>query len=449
MNQRLLTFIPISAIILISASIDLSSLFDYDGQTIPSYVPNNIDNTPNNNSLTDVGATLGRVLFYDKKLSLNSTISCASCHQQEFAFSDTATVSIGFDGLSTGRHSMRIVNPRFGQEVNFFWDARAATLEDQSTQPLRSDVEMGFSGMNGQPDLDSLFRRMNDISYYPTLFQNAFGSAAITEERVQFALAQFMRSILSFDSKYDEALVAAGGDVNANFALFSAAEQAGKDLYMASRQDGGANCDACHAAPAFDMDNNRDNNGVITVAGNPNGTDLTNTRSPSLRDLVNPSGMLNGPMMHDGSFTIMRQMIDHYDNPPFNNDIDGRLRQGGNDGTESQNLRLTETEKDNLEAFLLTLTGSNIYTDEKWSDPFDENGVLFLLDGNCEVTNANLTANISGGQHQSIASDTIGADCSITSNSSVLFQAGNSIIFNADFEVEAGSIFTAQIEGCN
>ena len=449
MKNRLLTFLPICAVILLSASIDLTSLFDYDGQTIPSYVPNNRDNTPNNNDMADIGATLGRVLFYDKKLSLNSTVSCASCHQQQFAFSDTATVSKGFNGGFTGRHSMRLVNARFGREENFFWDARAATLEDQTTRPIQDFAEMGFSGTNGQPDLDSLISRMNDISYYPTLFQNSFGTNTITEERMQFALAQFIRSIVSFDSKYDEALANAGGDEDADFALFSAVEEAGKDLFMANQNAGGAGCDRCHNAPTFDMENDRNNNGVITVAGNPAGTDLTNTRSPSLRDLVNPDGSLNGPMMHDGSFTTIRQMIDHYDNPPFNNNLDGRLRRGGDDGIQSQNLNLSETEKDNLEAFLLTLTGSNIYTDEKWSDPFDAHGALFLLDGDCEVTNANLTADISGGQHQSIASDTIGIDCNVAKNASVLYQAGTSITFNEDFELELGSVLTAQIAGCN
>ena len=448
MHKTIAIFLSFS-FILISASIDLSSLFDYDGQTIPNYIPNNIDNTPNNNNLTDIGATLGRVLFYDKNLSLNGTVSCASCHQQQFAFSDTATVSVGFDGATTGRHSMRLVNARYGREVNFFWDARAATLEDQTSQPIQDFGEMGFSGTNGQPDLDSLIRRMNDITYYPTLFQNAFNTNEITEERIQFALAQFIRSIVSFDSRYDEALAAAGGDEDADFALFTAAEEAGKDLFMNNQNAGGAGCDRCHRAPAFDMDDDRNNNGVITVAGNPSATDLTNTRSPSLRDLINPDGTLNGPMMHDGSFTSIRQMIDHYDNPPFNNSLDGRLRQGGNNGNQSQNLNLTETEKNNLEAFLLTLTGSNIYTDEKWSDPFDDHGRLFLLDGNCQDDNVSLVGDVSGGQSLTIVSDSISANCSITGDASVLYQAGNSITLEAGFEVATGNILTAQIDGCN
>jgi len=96
-----------------------------------------------------VSATLGRVLFYDKQLSANGAIACASCHKQEFAFSDTAQQSVGLNGGLTGRHSMRLVNSRFADEVRFFWDERASSLEDQTTQPIQDHVEMGFSGENG------------------------------------------------------------------------------------------------------------------------------------------------------------------------------------------------------------------------------------------------------------------------------------------------------------
>ena len=442
MKSKHTLFLILSLFTLISATIDMSSLLDYDGQTIPNYIQNNRDLTPNDNTLTDIGATLGRVLFYDKNLSLTGTTSCASCHQQQFAFGDTAVVSVGFDGQTTGRHSMRLVNTRYGREERFFWDARAANLEAQSTQPIQDFGEMGFSGTNGQPDLDSLIRKMNGISYYPTLFQQSFGTATITEERMQHALAQFMRSIISFDSRYDEALVAAGGDVNAVFASFTAAEQAGKDLYMSNNDSG---CNRCHQAPLFDMDEDRNNNGVITVAGNPSATDLFNTRSPSIRDMFGPDGTLNGPMMHDGSFATMREVIEHYDNPPFNDSLDTRMR----NGNQSQNLNLTETEMDNLEAFLKTLTGSNIYTDEKWSDPFDDNGNLFLLDGNCDDTHFVINTNVNGGADLKVAEDSISSSGQILSSASVLYQAGQEINLEAGFEIESGSIFSAQIESCN
>ena len=123
--------------------IDLNDLFDYSNQPIPGYIQK--DNTPFNNTLTDEGATLGRVLFYDKQLSVDNTVSCASCHQQQFAFGDTAVVSQGVNG-TTGRHSVRLVNARFGDEVRFFWDERAASL-GRAKQPNRSRTMEKWDGV--------------------------------------------------------------------------------------------------------------------------------------------------------------------------------------------------------------------------------------------------------------------------------------------------------------
>src|SRR5687767_11515430 len=133
--------------------IDLSSLSDYANQPIPAYITRN--NTPGNNAISNIGATLGRVLFYDKRLSRNNTISCASCHQQARGFSDLATASLGVNG-TTGRHGMRLINARFAAEPRFFWDERATSLENQSTQPIQNHVEMGFSGTNGDPNFADL-----------------------------------------------------------------------------------------------------------------------------------------------------------------------------------------------------------------------------------------------------------------------------------------------------
>jgi cytochrome c peroxidase len=110
------------------------SLANYANQGKPSYITK--DNT-GANPISNAKATLGRVLFYDKQLSINNTISCGSCHLQQFAFSDTAVASLGVENGRTGRHSMRLVNARFSDEVKFFWDERAATLEQQSTKPFK------------------------------------------------------------------------------------------------------------------------------------------------------------------------------------------------------------------------------------------------------------------------------------------------------------------------
>lgn len=123
------------SVLLFSAGvINLSALFNYANQPIPTYIVK--DNTPSNNVIDDKIATLGRVLFYDKQLSLNNSIACASCHIQQFAFGDTAILSQGYEGGLTGRHSMRLINSRFGTETKFFWDERAANLETQDRKSV-------------------------------------------------------------------------------------------------------------------------------------------------------------------------------------------------------------------------------------------------------------------------------------------------------------------------
>lgn len=350
--------------------IDLTSLSNYAAQTVPSYITRN--NTPQGNAITNRGATLGRVLFYDKRLSRNSTISCSSCHQQAHAFSDLATASTGVAG-TTGRHSMRLINARFAAEGRFFWDERATSLEDQTTRPIKDHGEMGFSGTEGDPEFASLLTKLAAIDEYRVLFAMTFGDAAVTEVRIQRALGQFIRSIQSFDSKYDTGRAQVAAD-NLAFPNFTAQENAGKQLFLAAPPNG-AGCAGCHRPPEFDIDPNSRNNGVITKIGG--GTDLTNMRSPSLRDLLGPGGQSNGPFMHDGSLTTLAAVINHYNLIPGDNtDLDNRLRRPGG---QTQNLNLTQQEKNNMAAFLATLTGSAVYTDARWSDPFDASGNLSLI----------------------------------------------------------------------
>lgn len=376
----LLAIAALSALILsLASSIDLRNLYNYEAQGKPSFI--NKDNTPPTNPITDAQATLGRVLFYDKQLSANNTIACASCHLQAFAFSDTAVQSLGLDGERTGRHSMRLVNARFGTNPRFFWDERSPTLEHQSTQPVQDHVEMGFSGAAGQPDIDSLLRKLVELTYYPQLFQFAFGSPQITEAKIQQALTQFIRSIQSFDSKFDIGRAQVQGQ-GMPFPNFTADENAGKQLFMHTQGMGVPGCQSCHRMPEFDIDPNARNNGVIGKAGNQLGIDLANTRSPSLRNLVNPAGDLNGPLMHTGSFSSIEQVIEHYNlipQSPANTNLDPRLSGTGG------NLQLTAIQKSQLAAFLRTLTGVDVYTNPKWSDPFDANGNITILGLNSSI----------------------------------------------------------------
>jgi len=369
------------ACMLSSSVIDLDNLFNYNNQPVPNYIFK--DNTFGINPITNEGATLGRVLFYDKRLSVNNTVSCASCHLQEFAFSDTAQISKGLHGELTGRHSMRLVNSRFAHEYRFFWDERAFSLESQTTQPIQDHIEMGFNGMDGNPGLDSLINRLAGINEYHQLFEMTYGDTQINEQRMQQALAQFIKSIQSFDSKFDEGLAQVNNNVNADFPNYTAQENLGKELFLRPPlgQNGGAGCQGCHRAPEFDIDPNSRNNGIIEEAKDPNTFDLTNTRAPSLRDLVNANGELNGPLMHNGALNSLMEVIEHYNeitfNPQVNNNLDRRLQ--GPPGSGGQNLNLSDEEKLALESFLLTLTGSDIYTNPMYSDPFEPNGTLNIL----------------------------------------------------------------------
>lgn len=352
-------------------NINLTNLANYANQLVPNYI---VKNNSGSNTITDKGATLGRVLFYDKNLSSNNTISCASCHQQANAFSDAAVSSQGVNG-TTGRHSMRLVNNRFANETKFFWDERAINLETQTTMPIKDHGEMGYSGLNGDESFSGLITKLSGIGYYKELFKFVYGSEEITESKMQMALAQFIKSIQSFDSKYDAGRALAAND-GQPFTNFTAQENQGKNLFLSppvfdsigNRTSGGLGCAGCHSGPEFDINPNSRNNGII---GSINGTgiDITNTRAPSLRDLVKANGTTNGPMMHTGVITTLQAAIGHYGTinlAPGNTNLDQRLRPNG----FGQQLHLTAPEVNSVIAFLRTLSGTDVYTNPKWSNPF-------------------------------------------------------------------------------
>lgn len=354
------------------SSVDLNNLANYANQTVPSYITK--DNS-GLNPISDKGATLGRVLFYDKKMSVNNTVSCSSCHKQEFAFGDNVVSSTGVNG-TTGRHSMRLINTRFATESKFFWDERASSLEMQTTMPIKDHNEMGYSGLNGDQSFSDLITKLSAVDYYKELFKFVYGTEEITETKIQYALAQFIRSIQSFDSKYDTGRATAPND-GAPFSNFTAQENQGKNLFLTpptfnasgSRTGGGIGCAGCHRAPEFDIDPNSKNNGIIgTISGV--GIDITNTRAPSLRNLVKVDGTTNGQFMHTGVITSLQAAIGHYGTiniAPGNTNLDPRLMPGGN----GQQLNLTAAEVNSVIAFLRTLSGTDVYTNTKWSDPFN------------------------------------------------------------------------------
>ena len=352
-------------------NINLNALDNYARQTVPNYIQKNNFNM----NLSDAKAMLGRVLFYDNKLSIDSSVSCATCHQQQFAFSDTSSPSKGVKNGLTGRQSMRLVNVRYAVESKFFWDERAASLEQQTTQPIKDHAEMGFSGIDGRPEFNQLMSNLSNTNYYQELFKFVYGDASINETRIQESLSHFIRSIQSFDSKYDIGRAMVNNN-NQNFPNFSTQENMGKNLFNtppvfdanSNRISGGLGCNGCHNAPEFDIDPNTGNNGIVGKL-NATGIDITNTRAPTLRDLVNPSGVPNTPMMHTGIIKTLQAAIGHYGTiniAPGNNRLDPRLRPNG----IGQKLNLTATEVNAVIAFLKTLSGTALYQDKKWSDPF-------------------------------------------------------------------------------
>ena len=328
------------------------------------------DNTPADNLTTDDGATLGRVLFYEKKLSANGTIACASCHSQELGFSDDATLSLGFEGGETRRHSMGLSNARFYQSGKFFWDERAATLEDQVLMPFQDEVEMGLT-------LEQVVQIVQDQSYTPILFENAFGDAEVTAERVAQALAQFVRSMVSFTSKYDEGRVMVSSPLD-DFPNFTTEENLGKTMFH-SQSLAAPSCNSCHLSEAFVAPLLAEN---ATTSGTNNGLDLESIddlgifestgvnghrgkfKVPSLRNIA-----LRAPYMHDARFENLEAVIDHYSTGIQNHTTLQPLLLDDNDLPIQYNF--TEVEKSALIAFLTTLTDDPFIVDEKFSDPFE------------------------------------------------------------------------------
>jgi cytochrome c peroxidase len=329
-----------------------------------------LDNTPADNPISDAGATLGRVLFYDRNLSANRTIACASCHVQARGFSDGVAFSTGFAGGHTSRNSMPVTDARFYRNGRFFWDERAATLEAQVLQPIINPVEMGLS-------LPELVTRVSAQPYYPPLFQRAFGDGTVTTDRIARALAQFSRSLVSYRSRFDQG-VAATGDVNLPFPGFTAEENQGKQLFMT--RGGCANCHMFNGPPqpgprpnqaVFFVDRATNNGLDATTVGVDNGIgDLSGRaqddgrfKSPSLRNVA-----LTGPYMHDGRLPSLAAVVEHYRRgvQPHPN-LDPRLRNP--DGTPRR-LQLSDAEAASLVAFMRTLTDTALTTDPWFTDPF-------------------------------------------------------------------------------
>jgi cytochrome c peroxidase len=352
--------------------------FNYANIQLPIDIINNLsgmDNTPTTNPITDHGATLGRVLFYDVDLSANRTISCASCHQQKFSFSDTARFSIGFNGQLTSRNSMGLIHARFQRDSSFFWDNRASSLEQQVLMPIVSPVEMGLT-------IDTLVSRVASKGYYISLFQNAFGDSAVTPDRISKAMAQFIRSMNTFGSKFRQGVdITNGPPESTPFPNFTTQENLGKDLFMDINR---GNCQACHTRNVM-VQQGAQNIGLDLVYAD-NGVGAASGRQAqngkfSVPSLINVE--LTPPYMHDGRFRTLEEVVNFYsDSVKAHVNLSGFLREiipgtiNPNNNTcdtcPPRRPHFTPTEKAALVAFLKTLTDTLILTDQRWSNPFRE-----------------------------------------------------------------------------
>lgn len=237
-------------------------------------------------------------------------------------------------------------------------DERGATLEAQTLIPIQDLVEMGMT-------LDALETKLAQEDYYQVLFTNSFGDNNVTSQRIALALSQFIRSMVSYQSKFDEGL-AQTQNINNNFPNFTASENRGKQLFLSNQ----TRCFDCHATNVFVGDDARNNGldatitdlGVGGITGNNN--ELGEFKVPSLRNIG-----LTGPYMHDGRFTTLEEVIEHYNSGVQNNpNLDNRLTQGNN----VRRLNLSDADKQALVDFLHTLTDEEFITDEKYADPFTE-----------------------------------------------------------------------------
>jgi cytochrome c peroxidase len=330
--------------------------FNYRNQSLPQHFFE--AQTGIQQKVTDHGATLGRVLFYDPKLSLTNKTACASCHLQANGFADPKALSVGFDGGLTKRNSSAIINPI--DNANFFWDARENNLKTMVLKPIENHVEMGMD------NFDALERKLGQLDYYEPLFANAFGDSRVTKERIAEALSQFLNSLFTGNSKFDESNPGSWGV--GNTLVFNEDELRGMEVFF--NQGRCANCHNPSGSFAFLMEEHFADIGLdatptdIGLGANQPGMDGM-FKIPSLRNVA-----LTAPYMHDGRFATLEQVIDHYNEGiQASPNLNWALRSGST-GTEPLRMGLTEQQQSDLVAFLHTLTDATFIKDPKFSSPF-------------------------------------------------------------------------------
>lgn len=312
---------------------------------------------PTDNPLTKSGVQLGRMLFYEKKLSKDLTQACADCHKQQDAFSDIRRYSIGIDGIEGDRQAMAVMNLAWN-ENGLFWDGREPTVRDQALQPIQNPIEM-------HETLPNVVLKLSADKKYTDQFIRAFGDETVTSERVALALEQFMLSLVSTESKYDLFL--------RGTSTLSDSEERGRQLFFTefdpTGNNRGAECFHCHANANFTnsefMNNGLDNDAEMTDIGRMKVTnsaaDKGKFKVTSLRNIE-----YTFPYMHDGRFATLEEVVDHYNYGVKNSStidflLQYNLQPGG--------LGLTAIEKADLIAFLKTLSDPGFLTNPDYASP--------------------------------------------------------------------------------
>lgn len=324
---------------------------------IPSHFPDM--DIPADNPMTVEGVALGRKLFYEKKLSGDNSQSCGACHSPAAAFSDPEQFSTGIDGVQGDRNSMALIN--LGWQNFFFWDGRSATLEDQILQPVTNPVEMHETWPNAVAKLEQ-------DTEYKNMFYRAFGEPGIDSLKVSKSIAQFLRTMISGQSKFDvmykdENNLPLTAAELAIWATVTPEEDAGYDLFKSLN---GADCFHCHNGPMMQVQK-FSNNGLDAtftdlgrggVTGNPN--DNGKFKVPTLRNIE-----FSGPYMHDGRFATLDDVINHYSHGIVNSPtIDPLIEFAFQGGTQ-----LGAFEKDLLKQFLLTLSDQTFINNPDFQEP--------------------------------------------------------------------------------
>ena len=290
------------------------------------------------NPLTEEGVLLGKKLFFDTILSGDETQSCATCHNPQKAFTDNKQFSAGIDGFLGTRNSMPLFNLAWNFDERFAWDGKEFGLENQALEPVSNPIEL-------HSNWENTAQKLKTHTEYPTLFLQAFGTSKIDSTLITKAIAQFERTLISGNSKFDQYLLENG--------TLTAQEQNGFNVFM---DESKGDCFHCHGSNNNPLwtDNKFHNNGLDTnftdlglgaVTGDP--ADNGKFKSPSIRNLA-----YTAPYMHDGRFATLDEVINHYSEGLKPSSTIDPLMKKVNDG----GINLSNQDKADLKMFLLSLS---------------------------------------------------------------------------------------------